>query len=891
MVPCGVMTFAQPLDPPCADAPALGWLTPNRSDRFVACWIQTRSRPGSRIAWGQAPPIFGRPRNPPPRVPDHELIARIGEGSYGDVWLARSVTGRLRAIKVVWRRNFSSDRPYEREFRGIVQFEPISRAHPGVVNVLHVGRDDAAGCYFYVMELADNALEERGRGNADRETAGPEDRARRPIRDAGSARSVSTEYAPRTLGADLKRNGRLPVASVLALGVQLADALGHVHRHGLVHRDVKPSNVIFVNGQAKLADIGLIAGVDEARSFVGTEGFIPPEGPGTVQADLFGLGRLLYEAATGKDRCDYPDLPTDLETWSDRVALLELNEILSRACAPNPKQRHANAAELAGDLNLLLSGRSIRRAYGTEQRLRRATRVAVFAALVALLAAIGVGVEKTQRERADARTRQEASLRERAEQAEQQAREQLRRSLLQQAVAITSGSEPDSRTRSLAALEQAAALRPGLDLRNAAIAALAKPELRVIRQWKPRADGSVNERPDARLERYSRRNSDGTISIHSMLDDTELDRLPTMSVMAQFEVFSPDGQWLGVKYHGDALRVWHITAHTNFLATAAVQTFGFTPDSRRIVVAGSDQQLRMCELSLGEETWRQTVTYPVDVLALHPFEPLLAVSGEYRTRLEVRQVTDGRLVRAIDLPEMGLTARWSADGRSLITAHRDFAIRVWDWPSVDSPRIIMRFHRSDPVFLAMDPKDRWLATAGWDNQSALYDFRDGRMLFSQAGTAIYAAQDRPRLLLANDAQWSLVEFESAYACQTIPVHEMHKSPRELAFSPDGRWVATGGQDGIRILDWRSGEVHSLMADEMAHRLAFDAGSGRLVAVTPDRLRAWRIQADPATDRLQAEPITLPANGDRGFPERGRLPGRAQFRRQQMAGWCQGYRER
>src|SRR6187549_1255029 len=73
-----------------------------------------------------------------PRVPDHELISRIGAGSYGEVWLARSITGQLRAIKVVWRQNFSSDRPYEREFRGIVQFEPISRSHPAVINILHV---------------------------------------------------------------------------------------------------------------------------------------------------------------------------------------------------------------------------------------------------------------------------------------------------------------------------------------------------------------------------------------------------------------------------------------------------------------------------------------------------------------------------------------------------------------------------------------------------------------------------------------------------------------------------------------------------------------------------------------------------------------------------------
>jgi len=58
----------------------------------------------------------------------------------------------------------------------------------------------------------------------------------------------------------------------------LTSALAFLHEQGLVHRDIKPSNIIFVQGQPKLADIGLVAGSDETSSFVGTEGFIPPEG-------------------------------------------------------------------------------------------------------------------------------------------------------------------------------------------------------------------------------------------------------------------------------------------------------------------------------------------------------------------------------------------------------------------------------------------------------------------------------------------------------------------------------------------------------------------------------------------------------------------------------------
>ena len=61
----------------------------------------------------------------PPQIPDHELLRRVGEGAYGEVWLARNVMGTHRAVKIVYRRSFSDDRPYEREFAGIKRFEPI----------------------------------------------------------------------------------------------------------------------------------------------------------------------------------------------------------------------------------------------------------------------------------------------------------------------------------------------------------------------------------------------------------------------------------------------------------------------------------------------------------------------------------------------------------------------------------------------------------------------------------------------------------------------------------------------------------------------------------------------------------------------------------------------
>src|SRR5690606_30243943 len=144
--------------------------------------------------------------------------------------------GALRAVKVVWREDFEDERGFEREFEGILKFEPISRDHPGLVNILHVGRSpDGVSFYYYVMELGDDV------------------RAGQDIN--------AIEYEPRTLRADKKlaEHPKLETGECIDVGLRLAEALEHLHERGLAHRDVKPSNVIFVNGKAKLADIGLVA--------------------------------------------------------------------------------------------------------------------------------------------------------------------------------------------------------------------------------------------------------------------------------------------------------------------------------------------------------------------------------------------------------------------------------------------------------------------------------------------------------------------------------------------------------------------------------------------------------------------------------------------------------
>src|SRR6185503_8489298 len=91
-------------------------------------------------------------------IPDHTLLFCVGRGAYGEVWLARDAIGGFHAVKIVYRKTFPSPEPFEREFQGIKTFAPLSRSHPGLVHILHVGRNDLRGCFYCIMEAADDAV-------------------------------------------------------------------------------------------------------------------------------------------------------------------------------------------------------------------------------------------------------------------------------------------------------------------------------------------------------------------------------------------------------------------------------------------------------------------------------------------------------------------------------------------------------------------------------------------------------------------------------------------------------------------------------------------------------------------------------------------------------------
>jgi eukaryotic-like serine/threonine-protein kinase len=256
----------------------------------------------------------------------YRLVRRIGSGGFGVVWLAEDERlGRMVAVKRITMHDAATAARAEREARAAARL-----AHPGIVTLYESGRD--AEAVYLVSELV------RGR----------------------------------TLG-DLMHEGELSDRDVVQVGVALCDALAHAHGRGVIHRDVKPGNVMIPErpqdgaGVAKLTDFGVarMAG-DEALTatgdVVGTLAYMAPEQAdgreAGEEADLYALGLVLYEALSGVNPVRARGAAATARRLGARLPALgrlrrdlplELCRALDRAVLPRPEQR-GTIAELRAAL-------------------------------------------------------------------------------------------------------------------------------------------------------------------------------------------------------------------------------------------------------------------------------------------------------------------------------------------------------------------------------------------------------------------------------------------------------------------------------------------------------------------------------------------------------------
>lgn len=690
-------------------------------------------------------------------IPDFELIRQIGRGSYGEVWLARSVTGICRAIKVVHRDRFEEARPFEREFTGIKRFEPISRSQENLVDILHVGRKDEKGCFYYVMELAD-----------------PADGEATPASGVGST-SWAQKYRPKTLRELLTGRKRLLIEECLPIAVGLARAVKHLHQHGLIHRDIKPSNIIFVDGIPKLADIGLVSAVEESRSFVGTEGFVPPEGPGTPTADVFSLGKLLYEMSTGRDRLEFPKLPEDLESVPDRAAFREFNEVVLKACHPQAKERHASATELLDELLLLQAGRSVKRLRMAERRLARLVPL--------VLTFVGVGlvvlvIQYVRTREAQELARVEAHYRRQAEAQELATRQLLYAAdmnLAHQAFAM--GDLGRTRT-----------LLVGCRPKSGA------PDLRGF-EW-----------------RYYWGLSRGD----------QIYTFPSHTNAVAALVFSPDGRLLASANYDQSAELWDFETRRLFKtypAAGAVEDVGFSPDGKQIMISDNTGSIDVKEINGGRTTFHLQGKF--SHVTTSPTRPLLALGGGGKQATADQgpaTVWDYQANQQLySLPEAGTYVAFSPDGRRLATGSWNREAKLWD---MNNGKLLMRLSPVERNFgMSFSPDGKKLAIGDELGFMHLWDLETGRHLTSahaHSGNIFKTAFSPDGKLLASVSADQTVRMWDAETLSEFGVLRGHTSEVwDVAFSPDGHTLITGGKDGtMRLWSVKRPVAHDILTRDV-----------------------------------------------------------------------------
>lgn len=264
----------------------------------------------------------------------YEICRVLSEGEGGVVALARKNSGGLVALKLLRLTQHANPDEALTRHDGL----RLLTTTPGLLHITACGLTTDRSWLWEELELADDL--------------------------DGVLASAGDNYQPATLRAELIERGPLSTEAVLSVGGTLCASLETLHAHALVHRDVKPGNLLRVGGKVVLGDYGLAAPPGAPFDFKGTEGFVPSEGTADAAADLFALGKTLYELWTGCDRLEFPTIPKKLlqsPEWMKNGAAF--NEFLLRACSPQSSQRYQSATEFAEGLKAAAAG-----------RLRRTTR-------------------------------------------------------------------------------------------------------------------------------------------------------------------------------------------------------------------------------------------------------------------------------------------------------------------------------------------------------------------------------------------------------------------------------------------------------------------------------------------------------------------------------------
>ena len=747
-------------------------------------------------------------RSTAPRLGAYELFEEVGRGSFSCVYRARDTRlGRVVAVKVLREEFLADDGMVERIWR-----EARSAArlrHPGIVTVHEVAEHE--GVPYIVTEFVDG----------------------RSLEEA----LVSEPLDPRRAAERV---------------AEVADALDYAHQLGVVHRDVKPANILCASsGELKLADFGLVALEEGVSSLtvegdlLGTPAYMSPEQAGGHAAvdrrsDIYSLGVLLYRLLTG--RLPFvggwqtilrqvlnesppppgrlvPGLPEDLET------------ICLKAMARDAASRFETAGALADDLRRWLAHEPIlARRTGAWRRVvlwaRRSPALATTLVLSALAIALtsGLGIRGVLRERDLLRQEHE------------QVKANLYRALVSDARATARARETGWLWDSLESIRAAAALdvpdrEPGeLESLLARISGSRDPCFRTVHEWSPTSEVTAVA-VSSRLALVAAGQEDGTVLVGSLSGETTFEFVAHTDEVTGV-AFHPRQRRLATASLDGTLRVWQLAGDAVEPEAVAL----FEPGMGALTAMAVDDA--RAQLAVGAESggvavledWTeagsarflaQHADSVTDLSFSEEGDELYTISRDLTARMW--SVADGAEREVVHLHEPASSIHPLRDGVVFLATPVTYTFELWDMPTTTVRDRASNEHLS--AVTALVYRAPWVFSASLDGAIRAWHGRSLPLLATaEAGLSGVESLD-----VSADARWVV----GGYRGRVLRLWEYAKPPNAgyfraghtFAFLPDGRLAEERG-----TFDFSAGLEPAFTAfEEPAVRAVAAHPDGELVA--------------------------------------------------------------